>query len=73
MFLTEDEQYTVNLDIPKDEDDILENDDDLETELDDYQCGYLNALSSQQKQYYLRIKDVLVSPIQKRKEVQLKK
>ena len=49
IFLIEEEEYTKILDIPKDEDYILENDDDLETEFDDYHCGYMNDLSVQQK------------------------
>lgn len=68
MFLTKDEEYTENLDSPKDEDYILANDDDLETQSDDYQCGCMNYLSAQQKQYYLRSRDVPVNPIKKRKE-----
>ena len=46
MFLTEDEEYTEILDTPKDEDYILESDDDFETKSDDYQRGYMNALSA---------------------------
>ena len=65
MFLTEDEEYTENQDSLKDEDYILENDDDLEIELDDYQCGYMNYLSAQQKQYSLRSRDLPANPIQK--------
>lgn len=66
MFLTEDEEYTEILDTPKD-DYILANEDDLETKFDDYQCGYMNALSSQQKQYSLRSRYVPINPIQKMK------
>ena len=46
MFLTEDEEYTEYLDSPMDEDYIFSNDDDLETESDEYQHGYMNALSA---------------------------
>lgn len=55
MFLTEDEEYTGILDIPNDEDYFLENDDVLENESDGYPCGYMNALSAQQRKYSLRI------------------
>ena len=72
MYMTEDEEYTGNMDSPIDEDYILSNDDDLETESDDYQHGYMNYLSAQQKQYSLRSRDVPVNPIQKRKEAQSK-
>ena len=69
IFLTEDEEYVESSDILKDEEYILANDVVLETEFDDYQRGYMNALSAQQKQYSLRSRDVPVSPIQKRKDV----
>jgi len=46
----------------------LENEIVLEEESDDYQRGYMNALSAQQYQYSLRNRDVPVNPIQKRKE-----
>lgn len=72
IFLTEDEEYAKSSNILKDEDYILANDVVLEAKSDDYHCGYMNALSAQQKQYSLRSKDVPVSPIQKRKDVQSK-
>lgn len=50
----------------------LGNDVVLEAESDDYQCGYLNALSTEKRQYPLRIRDAPFNPIQKRKDVQLK-
>ena len=73
MFLTEDEEYTVATpDVQKDENFILANDVAIENESDDYQRGYMNALSAQQKKYSLRNKYVTISPIQKRKELQMK-
>lgn len=66
IFLTENEEYVEKMEEPKDKDYILENDYALETQSDDYQRGYLNSLSSQQKQYSLRNKDVSITPIQKR-------
>ena len=53
MFFIEDEDYFEKKYQPKDEDFILANDHELETELDDYQWGYLNALSSKNKQMSL--------------------
>lgn len=50
----------------------LENDTVLEEESDDCPKGYMNALSAQQRQYSLRNRDVTISPIQKRKELQMK-
>lgn len=50
IYITEDEEYGERSVAQKDEDFILANDADL----DDYQRGYLNALSTQQKQYSLR-------------------
>lgn len=47
IFLTEDEEYTEVLDIQTDEDYILQNDVVLEAEYDDYQHGYMNALTAQ--------------------------
>ena len=50
IFLTEDEEYTVATpDIQKDQNFILANDTVLEEESDDYQGGYMNALSAQQR------------------------
>ena len=40
----------------------------MEEESDEYQRGYMNALSTQQQQYSLRNRDVSVKPIQKRKD-----
>ena len=53
-FITEDEEYTENSADQKDEDFILANDTALEEESDEYQRGYMNALSAQQHQYSLR-------------------
>lgn len=72
IFLIEDEEYAESFDIIKDEDYILANDVFLEAKSDDYQRGYMNALSTQQRQYLLRSRDVLVSPIHKRKDVHSK-
>lgn len=73
IFLTEDKEYTVATpDIRGDENFILENDVMLEEESDDYQRGYMNVLSAQQRQYSLRNRNVTISPIQKRKEIQMK-
>ena len=49
MFLTEDEEYVEKKSSPNDKNFIMENDHELEVESDDYQRGYLNALSSQQR------------------------
>ena len=46
IYITEDEKYGESSAAQKDEDFILANDADL----DDYQRGYLNAFSTQQKQ-----------------------
>ena len=56
----------------RDDDFILANDVVLEEESDDYQRGYMNTLSAQQKQYSLRSRDVPINPVQKRKELQPK-
>ena len=40
----------------------MENDQELEVESDDYQRGYLNALSFQQSKYTLRGHDVPINP-----------
>lgn len=64
VYITEEEEYGESSGAQQDEDFILANDADL----DDYQRGYLNALSTQQKQYSLRNRDVPINPIQKRKE-----
>ena len=63
IYITEEEEYGESSGAQQDEDFILANDADL----DDYQRGYLNALSTQQKQYSLRNRDVPINPIQKRK------
>ena len=68
IYITEDEEYGESSAAQKYENFILANDADLEEESDEYQRGYLNALSAQQKQYSLRNRDVPINPIQKRKE-----
>ena len=47
-FITEDEEYAENSAVQKDEDFILANETALEEESDEYQRGYMNALSAQQ-------------------------
>ena len=72
MFLTEDEEYVESSDTLKDEDYILANDVVFEAESDDYQCSYINSLSTQQREYPWRRKYVPISPIQKRKDAKSK-
>lgn len=72
IYLAEDEEYLEIPDVKKDEDYILANEAVLEDDLDDYQQGYMNALTAQQKQYSLRSRDVPISPLQKRNEAQPK-
>ena len=47
----------------------MANETALEEESDEYQRGYMNALSAQQRQYSLINRDVSINPIQNRKEV----
>ena len=47
IFLTKDEEYTSIPDTQRDEDFILANDVALQEKSDDYQRGYMNALSAQ--------------------------
>jgi len=49
---------------------ILASDTVLEEESEEYQRGYMNALSTQQQRYSLRNRDVPDKPIQKKKEVE---
>ena len=72
IYLMEDEEYSEIRDVQKDEYYILANEAVLEDESDDYQRGYMNALTTQKKQYSLRSRDVPVSSVQKRKEAQSK-
>ena len=46
IYITEDEEYAENSAVQKYEDFILENDTALEEESDEYQRGYMNALSA---------------------------
>ena len=69
IFITEDEEYSESSAVQKDKDFILANETALEEESDEYQRGYTNALTSQQRKYSLRNIDVTINPIQKRKEV----
>ena len=66
-FITEDEEYLEISVVQKDEDFILANETALEEESNEYRRDYMNALSTQQRQYSLRNKDVPFNPIQKRK------
>lgn len=71
--IIKDEEYAESSVAHKDVDFILANDTILEEESDEYQRGYMNALSAQQRKYSLRNRDVPVNPIQKRKEVSTSK
>lgn len=48
IFITKDEEYSENSVEQRDENFILENETVLEEESDEYQRGYMNALSAQQ-------------------------
>ena len=63
IYITEDEEYSKSPTIQKDEDFILANETVLEEELDEYQRGYMNALTVQQRQYSLSSWDVPINPI----------
>ena len=67
-FVTEDDEYAESSNIQQDANFILANDTALEEESDEYQRGYMHALSTQQCQYSLRNRNVPINPIQKRKE-----
>ena len=49
IYITEDEEYAESSAVHKDVDFILANDTVLEEESDEYQRGYMNALSAQQQ------------------------
>jgi len=53
IFLTEDEEYSEVSNVQTDEDFIVANEGVLEDESDDYQRGYMNALTMQHRQYSL--------------------
>lgn len=72
IFFIKDEDYAESSDILKDEDYILANDVVLEVEPNDYQHDFMNYLSGHHRKYPLRSRDVPISPIQKRKDVQSK-
>jgi len=72
-YITEEEECAVNSATHQDMDFILASDTVLEEELEEYQRGYMNALSTQQHRYSLRNRDVPAKPIQKRKEVEVAK
>jgi len=69
-YITEEEELVRNSIIPQDEHYILSNDAALEEESEEYQRGYLNALSAQQRQ--LRNRVVPINPIQKRTDTSAK-
>lgn len=68
-FVTEDDEYAGISAMQDDGDFILANDTALEEELDEYQRGYMHAVSTQQHQYSLRNRNVPINTVQKRKEV----
>lgn len=68
IYIMEDEEYSESPAVQKVEDFILANETVLEEESDEYQRGYMNSLTSQQRQYSLRSREVPINPIQKRKE-----
>jgi len=68
IYITEEEECTVNSATHQDTDFILANETVLEEESKEYQRGYMNSLSTQQQRYYLQNRDVPAKKIQKRKE-----
>lgn len=68
IYITEDEEYSESPVVQKDEDFILANEIVLEEESYEYQRGYMNALTVQQRKYSLRSRDVPINPIQKMNE-----
>ena len=52
-FITEDDEYAESSAVQHDTDFILSNDTALEEESNEYQRGYMHALSAQQHQYSL--------------------
>lgn len=69
-YVTKEEECAVSLATHQDTNFILASDMVLEEESKEYQRGYMNALSTHQRRYSLRNKDVLAKPIQKKKEVE---
>lgn len=68
-YITEEEELVSNAYTPQDEHYILSNDVVLQDESEEYQRGYLHALSAQQgQQRQLRNRTVPIHPIQKRAE-----
>ena len=57
----------------QDTDFILVSDMVLEEESEEYQSGYMNALSKQEQRYSLKNRDVPAKPIHKKKEVEAAK
>lgn len=68
-FTTEDDEKMASSTVQHDADFILANDIALEEESDEYQRGYMHALSAHQRQYSLRSRNVPINPVQKRKEI----
>ena len=72
-YITEEEELVSNSTFPQDEHYILSNDAALQEESEEYQRGYLHALSAQQgQQRQLRNRAVPINPIQKRKDTSAK-
>jgi len=69
-FITEDDEKTTSSTVQHDADFILANDIALEEESDEYQRGYMHALSTQQCQYSLRSRNVPINLVQKERKLQ---
>lgn len=69
-FLTEEDQFSRDSFIPDDQQFVLSSDDLWADRTEEHQRGYHNALNHLQKQYNLRNINVLVTIIQKRKNLQ---
>lgn len=68
-YITEEDELVSNSVFPQDEHYILSNDAILEEESEEYQRGYLNALSAQQgQQRQLRSRAIPINPVQKKKD-----
>ena len=72
-YITEEEELIGNAYTPQDEHYILSNDVVLQEESEEYQRGYLHALSAQQgQQRQLRNRTIPINPIQKRAKALVK-
>lgn len=69
-FLIEEDQFSEDSLIPSDQQFVLASDDLWAIQTEEYQRGYLNALSHIQKQCKLRNRNVPVTLTQKRQNVQ---